>query len=443
MPDISDMDLVREYAASHSESAFAELVQRHINLAYSVALRFTGNSPDAEDVTQAVFIILAKKAASLRAGTIFTGWIYETTRLAAMQFLRNRTRRHRHEQEAHMQSTVENSNADEVWAQLAPLLEEAMSRLNENERTLLALRYFENKNGSETAALLGIQEWAAHKRTARALEKLRRYFSRRGVDSTTTVIAGAISANSIQVAPLTLAKSVTAAALAKTATASSTLILAKATLIAMKTKTLVTAITVAVAIVGVGGYLVYQSRATRPSPASRDTAPIKLANDSFKDLAGVTGDPLTNKFISELDPDTRRTTNSAPSRHIKCLVEPTSTGSADFLKSLTNFVAKGLANSSFVGYRVDKNSSLFGKRVRISGWMKTGDVRNWAGVSMSVIHDGHIFASDTMYDRPLHGTTDWQPVEIVTDVPEEPCTIIVLPTLYGTGETGSTIFKLI
>ena len=66
MPDVNDMDLVREFAGRNSESAFAELVRRHINLVYSVALRFAGNSEDAQDVTQAVFIILARKAAGLR-----------------------------------------------------------------------------------------------------------------------------------------------------------------------------------------------------------------------------------------------------------------------------------------------------------------------------------------------------------------------------------------
>jgi DNA-directed RNA polymerase specialized sigma24 family protein len=59
MPDANDMDLVREYARHHSEEAFAGLVQRHISLVYSVALRYVGNSQDAQDVTQAVFIILS------------------------------------------------------------------------------------------------------------------------------------------------------------------------------------------------------------------------------------------------------------------------------------------------------------------------------------------------------------------------------------------------
>jgi hypothetical protein len=80
MPDANDMELMQEYAGRNSEPAFAELVHRHINLVYSVALRFTGDSGDAQDVTQAVFIILAQKAASLRHRTSLTGWLYETTR---------------------------------------------------------------------------------------------------------------------------------------------------------------------------------------------------------------------------------------------------------------------------------------------------------------------------------------------------------------------------
>jgi RNA polymerase sigma factor (sigma-70 family) len=228
MSESSDMVLLREYADRNSESAFADMVNRHINLVYSVALRFTGNSEDAQDVAQSVFIILAQKAGHLGQKTILTGWLYETTRFTAMKLLRTKARQQAREMAALAQSSLDDSNADSLWAQLAPLLEEGMTRLSEKERTLLALRFFENKSGAETAAILGIQEWAAHKRVSRAVEKLQKFFLKRGVSSTTAAIAGAISANSIQAAPAALAKMATAVAFAKGATASgSTLILIK------------------------------------------------------------------------------------------------------------------------------------------------------------------------------------------------------------------------
>src|SRR5579859_3365388 len=201
MTVVNDMDLVREYAEQKSESAFSELVHRHINLVYSVAVRFTGNFQDAQDVTQAVFITLAQKAKSLDQGTILTGWLYETTRFTAMKFLRSKARQQAREQVAYMQSTLNDSNTESVWKQLAPLLEEGMTRLSEKERTLLALRFFENKSGAETATILGIKEWAAHKRVNRAVERLQKFFVKRGVTSSAATIAGAIAANSVQAAP--------------------------------------------------------------------------------------------------------------------------------------------------------------------------------------------------------------------------------------------------
>jgi uncharacterized protein (TIGR03435 family) len=180
---------------------------------------------------------------------VLTGWLYETTRFTAIRLLRTRARRQAHEQEAYMQSTLEQAGTDNLWRQLAPHLEAAMSRLNARERTLLALRFYENKTGAEAAALLGIREEAAHKRTARALEKLRKFFTKRGVSSTTAMLAGAISANSVQAAPVDLAKAVTAVAVAKGVTASiSTLTLIKGALKIMAWTKMKTAVVVGVGI---------------------------------------------------------------------------------------------------------------------------------------------------------------------------------------------------
>jgi len=240
-----DMALVREYAASQSERAFETLVSRHINLVYSAALRQVRDPHLAEEISQAVFVILARKAGSLGSRTILSGWLYRTARFAAADALKTRRRRQRREQEACMQSTFDDHPMDTAWQELSPLLDEAMAQLRDQDRDALVLRYFENKSLREVGDALGLQERAAQKRVARGLEKLHVFFARRGIASTTAIIANAVSAHSIQAAPVALAKSITVAAVTKGAAASgSTLTLIKGALKIMawtKAKTVVLA----------------------------------------------------------------------------------------------------------------------------------------------------------------------------------------------------------
>jgi RNA polymerase sigma factor (sigma-70 family) len=231
MADASDMELLRDYKQQGSEEAFALLVQRHINLVYSTALRHTQISAHAEEITRAVFVILARKAASLRPDTVLEAWLYETTRLASLNFLRGERRRQSREQEAYMQSIIQEPGDTSTWNQLAPLLDEAMARLGKKDREAVVLRFFKEKNLREVALTMNVTETAAQSRVHRALEKLRGYFSKQGVHSTTAVIAGEISAHSVHAAPVGLAKAVSIAAIAKGAAAStSTLTLVKGAL---------------------------------------------------------------------------------------------------------------------------------------------------------------------------------------------------------------------
>ncbi|MDB6064011.1 MAG: hypothetical protein JWR26_219 [Pedosphaera sp.] len=225
-----DMALVRDYAASQSEPAFATLVVRHIALVHTAALRQVEDAHLAQDVTQAVFIILARKAGSLGPDTILSAWLYRTTCHVAAETRRTRRRRTQREQEAYMQSTLNDPQAG-AWEHLSPLLDKAMADLSERDRNALVLRFFENKTAPEIAVALKVNEEAAQKRVARAVEKLRKLFSKRGVTLTTAVIAGAVAANSVQAAPAGLAKAVTAIAVTKgVAVSGSTLTLIKATL---------------------------------------------------------------------------------------------------------------------------------------------------------------------------------------------------------------------
>src|SRR3954471_13231806 len=126
MQTSDDMALVRDYVANGSNAAFESLVERHVNLVYSAALRQVEEPLLAKEVVQTVFIILSRKAASLREGTILSGWLYRTTQFVGGRALRTEYRRKKHEREA---SQMETEQSGETWAEIAPLLEEAMAGL--------------------------------------------------------------------------------------------------------------------------------------------------------------------------------------------------------------------------------------------------------------------------------------------------------------------------
>jgi RNA polymerase sigma factor (sigma-70 family) len=268
MSDAPDARLLEEFARNQSEDAFAELVRRHIGLVHSVAFRHTANPEQAQDITQAVFIILARKAGSIGPKVVLPGWLYHTARLTAANFQRAEMRRIRRDQEAFMQSTLEEPASDALWRELSPLLDDAMEQLRASDRDALVLRFFQNQSLLEVGAAMGLAERAAQKRVNRALEKLRKFFLQRGVSSTTATIAETISAHSIQTVPADLAKSVAAAAITKGATVSiSTSTLIKGALKIMawsKAKTAIVAGVVLLLAAGTTTVAIHQITKSRP-----------------------------------------------------------------------------------------------------------------------------------------------------------------------------------
>jgi RNA polymerase sigma factor (sigma-70 family) len=251
-----DAELLSRYAADHSEPAITELIQRHVDLVYSAALRLvSGDAHRAQDVTQQVFVELTRNARKLAGHPALVGWLYTTTRRIAMHTNRTEQRRKNREQEAHaMTELLRETAPDEDWDQLRPVLEEAMHDLGEKDRLAVLLRYFQNKPLKEVGAVLGLNENAARMRVDRALDKLHGLLTQRGVTLSAAGLGAVLVGNAVQAAPVGLAVAIsTAAALAGTTLATTATATAIKT-IAMTTlqKTLITA-TLAAAV-GTGIY---------------------------------------------------------------------------------------------------------------------------------------------------------------------------------------------
>jgi RNA polymerase sigma factor (sigma-70 family) len=233
--DLSDQQLLRDYLEHRSEAAFGELVRRHIDLVYSAAARLMRDQHLAEDVTQAVFVALAKNAAQLTGHPVLSGWLHCTARNLAANTIRANVRRQAREEEAAFMSKLLSTASDPLWEQIAPHLDAALGELGEADRDALLLRYFERKSAREMAQILNTSEEAAQKRVNRAVERLREFFSKRGVAIGASALVLLVSANAVQSAPLALAATISTAAFLTATTVHTSTVIAATKIIAMTT----------------------------------------------------------------------------------------------------------------------------------------------------------------------------------------------------------------
>ncbi len=292
MQELDDSSLLREYVDRGSGDAFAALVARHVDKVYSIALRHARNPHQAEEITQAVFVILAREARRLGSRVIISGWLCRTAQLTALTFVRSEIRRARREQEAYMQNPPADTESD-VWPQIAPLLDTAMAGLSRADYHAVVLRFFDGKSMKEVGAALGASEDAAKMRVNRAVEKLRRFFSRRGLVVPAAVLMAAISASSVQAAPAALAKTATVVALTQGATAStSTLTLIKGVLKIMAwTKAKTAMLAGAAALLVAGTAAVVMTRLPHPVAGSDTSAIVQHSASAQKTESATLGVP--------------------------------------------------------------------------------------------------------------------------------------------------------
>jgi RNA polymerase sigma factor (sigma-70 family) len=305
MDDATDQLLLARFLAGDRDEAFRALVERHSGMVYGCARRIIGDHAAAEDISQAVFLLLIRKAPTLKNHGSLAGWLYRTTSLTARDALR-RTRR-REVREQHGLSPEPESDR---WEQVAGYLDACMERLSETDRHALLLRYFEHRSLKEVGGLLRLSDDTAQKRVSRALDRLRGLLVDHGVQLTAIDLATLVAQHGAAgVSAATKAALLAAGSAAATTTSVSAGVLLKNTLQALLMKNLkIAAVSLLIALpvgVGVTGYVIQTRTAGWGLPASRGGSPRQLLADLAEAARAHDGTRLA-AAVHVTDPDRRR-----------------------------------------------------------------------------------------------------------------------------------------
>jgi RNA polymerase sigma factor (sigma-70 family) len=253
---MDDRALLKRFVRDGDEQAFAELVRRHIDMVYAASRRQLRDPAAIEDATQSVFVLLSKKAHTIRDSEALAGWLLVATRCVVLNMIRTETRRRKHEGRAAEMKQELQADTPEQWESIRPMLDQAVSTLKHQDRDAITLRYFKGQSVGDVAAALGISQDAAQKRVLRAVDRLREFFARHGVTTSSDALASALAGNVLFQAPAQLSAHIAAAALAAGNGASLGISKTAATFMAgVKAKAAV-AVTAAVVVAGTAAPLV-------------------------------------------------------------------------------------------------------------------------------------------------------------------------------------------
>ncbi len=201
----SDQALLRQYVQQRSEAAFTKIMRRHYSLVYSTCKREVGDADLAADAAQVVFMLLARRASTLRGGTGLAGWLFQTACFASKNALRREQRRVQRERKGHEmlqhEQPGENHTPGGVWEAVEPHLHDVLTRLTPDDREAILLRFFEEYSLAEIGLRLEVSENTARMRVTRALDKMRRHLAREGVVITGVLLAALLTGRATATSP--------------------------------------------------------------------------------------------------------------------------------------------------------------------------------------------------------------------------------------------------
>jgi len=292
-------DLLTEFRATRAEKAFSEVVRRHTDFVYSIAKRRVLDITLAQETTQIVFIRLAKTPPKVGSEGQLLAWLHRTTVHVSIDLWRSETRRRAREQKA---VAMQTDRTEEVaWNDLKPILDEALDELNEADREVIFLRFFEQKTMADLGRSFGVSEDAAKMRVSRALEKLRAQLGNLGATCSAMLLGTLLFERSVEAAPKALVLLLASIrVLVPTSLAAS---IASLLLQAPKVK-LLSGLVAAVLLGGTALFLVQEARRS-PDPGTwRGTLARLKHSGTPNDKTPLVPNSETNNTTGELkDPD--------------------------------------------------------------------------------------------------------------------------------------------
>jgi RNA polymerase sigma factor (sigma-70 family) len=310
-----DWLLLRRYTKDNSQEAFAALSARYLNMVYAVCLREVHDPELAQDVTQAVFLLLARTAPSFRSKTALPGWLFRTARFASQNARTREQRRRHYEEKAAMEERAAMERdppgeEDAAWKELEPLLNRSLAALREEDRSCVLLRFFQGASFAEIGAAFGVSEDGARKRVIRSLSKMHRYFTKNGIIVPSAALATLLTAHAAKAAPAACQASITHLMLGVLAghttavlTGSHVYQLSEGAMKAMKIAQIkvVVGVTTAVMVVGAGTYGVVWSAASTtklppPSIVVSSGAPPARTTANNALIAKLTADSTPSQY---------------------------------------------------------------------------------------------------------------------------------------------------